>query len=110
PALRPRWCPGHLPSRVQDGCLPATENRRLSPQYILEGYPLSTTLPIGGPHHAACWRGFGQVGLEPSPVLTYWVTATNFMRFALHSKVSGFPWRDQCLVRCGMGTEYCLWP
>jgi hypothetical protein len=26
-----------------------------------------------------CWRGFDQVGLAPSPVLTHWVTTTNFM-------------------------------
>ena len=39
PALRPRWCPRHLPWRVQDCCLPATGNRRLSPHYTLEGYP-----------------------------------------------------------------------
>ena len=30
----------------------------------------------------ACWRGFGQVGLEPS-VLTHWVTATNFLGLRL---------------------------
>src|SRR5215510_161293 len=28
-----------------------------------------------------CWLGVDQVGLEPSPVLTYWVTTTNFMSF-----------------------------
>jgi hypothetical protein len=39
PALRPRWCPGRSPCRVQDCCLPATGNRRLSPPYRLEGYP-----------------------------------------------------------------------
>ena len=62
---------------------------------------LSTTIPISGLDHMACalatpgsvpllaathagslltcWRGFCQVGLEPSPVLTHWATATNFM-------------------------------
>jgi len=39
PALRPRWCPAHSPSRTQDCCLPALANRRLSPLYHLEGYP-----------------------------------------------------------------------
>jgi hypothetical protein len=39
PALRPRWCPRHLPLRVQDSGLPATGNRRLSSQYALESYP-----------------------------------------------------------------------
>jgi hypothetical protein len=33
-----------------------------------------------------------------------------FHELSPNSKVSGFPWRDQCLVRCGMGTEYRLWP
>ena len=40
PALRPRWCPQCSPKRIQDCCLPATGNRRLSPPYNLEGYPL----------------------------------------------------------------------
>ena len=31
PALRPRWCPAHSPSRAQDCGLPARANRRLSP-------------------------------------------------------------------------------
>jgi hypothetical protein len=39
PALRPRWCPAHSPSRTQDCCLPALANRRLSPLYHFEGYP-----------------------------------------------------------------------
>src|SRR5713101_4239632 len=29
PALRPRWCPAHLPCHAQDCCLPAHANRRL---------------------------------------------------------------------------------
>ena len=40
PALRPRWCPQCSPKRTQDCCLPVTGNRRLSPLYNLEGYPL----------------------------------------------------------------------
>jgi hypothetical protein len=39
PALRPRWCPAHSPSRVHDCCLPATGHRRLSPPYHREGSP-----------------------------------------------------------------------
>jgi hypothetical protein len=39
PALRPRWCPDRSPLRLQDCCLPATGNRRLSPRDRLEGYP-----------------------------------------------------------------------
>ena len=48
PALRPRWCPDHSPSRLQDCCLPAGKNRRLSPLYSLEGYP--------GVHHDILFR------------------------------------------------------
>jgi hypothetical protein len=40
PARRPRWCPAYSPYRTQDCCLPATGNRRLSPPYTFEGYPL----------------------------------------------------------------------
>jgi hypothetical protein len=40
PALRPRWCPEHSPSRLQDCCLPAGKNRRLSPLYSLGGISL----------------------------------------------------------------------
>jgi hypothetical protein len=39
PALRPRWCPEPLPYRVQDCCLPALANRRLSSPYHGERYP-----------------------------------------------------------------------
>jgi hypothetical protein len=87
PALRPRWCPGYVPCRPQDCCLPATGHRRLSPHDLLRTILLSTTLRFAGLHHAACllappgtihpcagmhagalltcWRGFDQVGLEP---------------------------------------------
>jgi hypothetical protein len=54
PALRPRWCPQYSPLRIQDCCLPVTGNRRLSPQYLLEGLLLSTTLRFSGLNHAAC--------------------------------------------------------
>ena len=54
PALRPRWCPAHAPYRTQDWCLPATGNRRLSPQYLLRDILLSTTIHISGLNHAAC--------------------------------------------------------
>jgi hypothetical protein len=48
PALRPRWCPDCSPWRLQDCCLPATGNRRLSPRYRLEGYPLVHDATHGG--------------------------------------------------------------
>src|SRR5262249_42345337 len=39
PALRPRWCPAHLPYRTQDCCLPVSGNRRRSSPYHWERYP-----------------------------------------------------------------------
>jgi len=33
PGLRPRWCPGHLPQRMQDCCLPRHAERRLSSRF-----------------------------------------------------------------------------
>ena len=101
PALRPRWCPDCSPLRLQDCCLPAGGNRRLSPLMTWRAILVSTTIFFSGLHHAAyllafppasyahcwvctwssllaCWLGFGQVGLEPS-VLTHWVTTTNFL-------------------------------
>src|SRR5215813_7274043 len=49
-ALRPRWCPEHSPSRLQDCCLPARVNRRLSPPYSLQGYPcVHTDILVGAP-------------------------------------------------------------
>ncbi len=87
PALRPRWCPRHSPQRVQDCCLPALANRRLSPRYTVRDILLSTTLHISGLNHAACvlatpgsirpltgrhagslltgWLGVSQVGFVP---------------------------------------------
>jgi len=52
PALRPRWCPEHLPWRTQDCCLPAHANRRLSPCCGISLW--TTTIPISGLYHAAC--------------------------------------------------------
>ena len=48
PALRPRWCPAHLPWRTQDCCLPVSGNRRLSPHTTLRVILLSTTIHISG--------------------------------------------------------------
>ena len=44
PALRPRWCPAHAPSRAQDCCPPVPGNRRLSPHGLREGYPIRPRL------------------------------------------------------------------
>ena len=44
PALRPRWCPRYSPNRIQDCCLPALANRRLSSPYHLESYPFCPRL------------------------------------------------------------------
>src|SRR3989454_1076887 len=48
PALRPRWCPRHSPQPVQDCCLPARANRRLSPRYTVRDILLATTLHMSG--------------------------------------------------------------
>ena len=39
PALRPRWCPQHSPSRVQDCCLPRLATCRLFPLVGTRGSP-----------------------------------------------------------------------
>ena len=58
PALRPRWGPEHSPSRLQDCCLPAGKNRRLSPLYSLEGYPgVHHDILFGAPSRGLSSRG-----------------------------------------------------
>jgi hypothetical protein len=122
-ALRPRWCPRHSPYRVQDCCLPALANRRLSPRYLLRDILLSTTIHISGLNHAACvlatpgfvrplagrhagalltgWLDVSQVGLEPygSHLLG---NNNQFPGFSPIPKVSGLPWREQTLVRASL--------
>jgi hypothetical protein len=78
PALRPRWCPGHSPSRARDCCLPALAHRRLSPPYRLRDIPLSTTIHFSGLHHAACLLappGFVRplTGRHAGSLLTCWL-------------------------------------
>src|SRR5262245_48603279 len=90
----------------------------------------STPLPLSGLDPAVCilipssavrpWLG-GHVdgpsdlrarlgsGGTCAGALTHEVTATNCMRGALTPKVSGFPWRDQCVVRCRTMTVPRLW-
>ncbi len=52
PALRLRWCPLGLPYRFQDACLPASQNRRLSP--VLTGLSSrTTTMPFSELDNAA---------------------------------------------------------
>jgi hypothetical protein len=51
-----------------------------------------------------CWLGFDQVGLEPFPVRTHWVTTTNFMgllpiprfRAYLGATSAWFGWASHC--------------
>jgi hypothetical protein len=110
PALRPRWCPRYAPKRIEDCCLPVRAHRRLT-----------TTLPISGLHHAAslratpgsvrpltgrhagslltCWRDVSQMGLAPRG--SHPLGNNHPLHgIAPNAKVSGFPWRDQCIVRC----------
>ena len=56
PALRPRWCPRHSPYCAQDCCLPATGNRRRSPRYDCEKYPVV---------HDSTYFGAQSHGLHP---------------------------------------------
>jgi hypothetical protein len=100
PALRPRWYPGHSPSRTQDCCLPALAHRRLSSLYHFERSPSVhnpthfgapsrglpsrdprlRTAPYGEAHGFASdlWarRSSGGTG---TVVRTHWETYTNFM-------------------------------
>jgi hypothetical protein len=115
PALRPRWCPAHLPSRTQDYCLPATGHRRLP-----------TTLPFSGLNHAAYLLATpGSVrpfpGRHAGSLLTCWLDVSQegfaltsahllgnlnqFHRIAPTPKVSGLPWRDQWTVRPPLGSR-----
>ena len=56
-----------------------------------------------------CWRGVRQVGLEPEG--SHPLGNNNqFHRIAPTPKVSGLPWRDQCLVRRGPGAPCCSAP
>jgi hypothetical protein len=97
PALRPRWCPAHSPSSVQDGCLPPHAKRRRSSQALRNIladhhdtdfgapsrglYPHDTRLhtPMTETHAGSlltCWLGVGQMGLERI-ALTHWVTTAS---------------------------------
>ena len=120
PALRPRWCPRLLPVRAWDCCLPATGNRRLSPPDQLEGYPdvhnythfgaQSRSLhacspqlrtPITGLARGGHYRPAGEalVGWDLSFCSHPLGHNNQFHEISLNPKVSGFPWRDQWLVR-----------
>ena len=101
PALRPRWCPQHSPYGAQDCCLPATGNRRRSPRYDFEEYPVvHDYTSFGAQSHGLhprytqlrtppCGdaRGFAtdllarreSGGIGAVPARTHWVTTTSFM-------------------------------
>ena len=103
PARRPRWCPRHSPYGAQDCCLPATGNRRRSPRYDCEKYPVvHDSTYFGAPSHGlyphdtrlrtppcSDARGFApdllarleSGGIGAVPARTPWVTITNFMGF-----------------------------
>jgi hypothetical protein len=74
PALRPRWCPAHLPWREQDCCLPSDAHCRLSAR--LPGLiPLSTTIRFSAFNSAA------------------WVLASPLLRHRLSAIVLRFGYR-----------------
>src|SRR5207247_3277090 len=122
PALSPRGCPAHAPWRIPDCCLPVTAHRRLSLATACDGScgppldlfrgsltrPASSFPPASSAHgwggtwraRLTCWLGVGQVGCAPCG--THPLGNHNpFHRIAPHSKVSGLPWHEQRLVRCG---------
>ena len=49
PARRPRWCPDHSPSRVQDGGLPPQATRRLAPHALRPLLADHTSTSVGAP-------------------------------------------------------------
>ena len=76
PALRPRGCPAHAPSRTQDCGLPAHAHRRLPTPLPIAGLndaasllaPPGSVRPLTGRHAGSlltCWRDVSQGGLEP---------------------------------------------
>ena len=101
PARGPRWCPLHSPSRLQDSCLPAQSNRRLSSAHAELSLTHHNYKIFGaqsrGLHARYTWLHthpcgicmqvhyrFGgsppPMGLARSPALTHWVTSTDFTR------------------------------
>ena len=111
PALRPRWRPAHSPKRTQDSGLPVTGHRRLPTTIHVSGlthaaYLLATpgsVRPFTGRHAGSlltCWLDFSQGGFAlPSAHLLG--NINQFRKIAPTPKVSGLPWRDQCVVRRG---------
>ena len=121
PALRPRWCPAHCHTAPRPAAF-----RRLQTVGLYRDTAaailLSTTLPIRGsitrpassltPASYAhcwagtwrslltCWLGVRQVGLEPEGSHPLG-TNNQFHRISPTPKVSGLPWREHAMVRCG---------
>ena len=124
PALRPRWCPAHSPLS-HTGLLPSGACKpsafpsiplRLSygPRlYTFRGSstrPTSSLTPASYSHCWAgtwsalltCWRGLRQVGLAPPG--SHPLGNNNPCHGVISTpKVSGLPWREQALVRPGLG-------
>jgi hypothetical protein len=113
PALRPRWCPAHSPSRTQACCLPARAHRRLPTTIPLAGlhpaaYLLATpgsVRPLTGRHAGSLltgWLDFRQVGLAPHRAHPLG-NNNQFHGLTPNSKVSGLPWREHAAVSGGAG-------
>jgi hypothetical protein len=109
PALRPRWCPAHAPSRAQDCCLPAHAHRRLPTTLHISGLnntayllaPPGSVRPFTGRHAGwllTCWLDLSQGGIEPHSAHPLG-NINQFHGFSPSSKVSGLPWREHALVR-----------
>jgi hypothetical protein len=113
PALRPRGCPAHSPSRAQDCGLPVRANRRLTTTLPIAGLPHAAGLlappgfvrPLTGRHAGSllpCWRSLSQVGLAPHSAHPLGNT-NQFRGFSPIPKVSGVPWREHAVVRRRLG-------
>ena len=120
PGLRPRRCPGHLPFRFRDCCLPLHQKRRLS-FYNAELILTVRNYTFFGALYRACTlapSGFrlplpglpADFATEPAATLCSGGTLVsgdhplgNSVEFHLHMETpndSGFAGRDEAVVRC----------
>ena len=120
PALRPRGCPAHAPSRTQDCGLPAHAHRRLPTTLPIAGLndaasllaPPGSVRPLTGRHAGSllnCWLDVSQVGRAPHSA--HPLGNTNQLHgVPSSSKVSGLPWREHAFVRLGLEWLWVVCP
>jgi hypothetical protein len=121
PGLRPRWCPRHIANsaprtaafrRMQSVGFPPPLHREIilvtTTKSIsgLNTQPASLIHPASYSHYWACtWTSlltcrlhFDQVGLEPYPALTHWVTISNFIPPFGNPNDLGLTWHEHTLI------------